>query len=164
MRKIVEALEDDHESLTAAVLTATKQSEDAKRAADAGEPEPTPAAPLLEYVTFSGSDDNDPTGLRLKVELAQLAVVRERANAARAELMSSQAGFKYQYNTIRPPRMPRRPAGPDARGIAAAGCAASVALAVLVALAADLLGGRIVEPWQLERMVGVPDPVILSDV
>ena len=117
----------------------------------------------LDLSALSGTEGNDPTSLRLKVELSELAAVRERANAARAELSSSQAGFKYQYKIIRPPQVPRAPASPNVPAFLIAGILASLLLAVMAAVAADLAGGRILEPWQVERQLGIPVAVRLQE-
>lgn len=169
IRRAVDSLEQEHDTLSAVVLAATLGGDESKRAVARGAAEPTSAptpnlAPAFDY-SYSdlvSSEANDPTSLRLKVELAQLASVRERANAARAELASSQAGFKYQYNVIRPPRIPRQPTGPNIPAILVAGMLASLLLALFGAVAADLAGGLIVEPWQVERLVGVPVAIRVS--
>jgi hypothetical protein len=80
-------------------------------------------------------DESEPTNLRLRVEMAQLAAVRERANAARAELSSAQAGFKYRYSVSRPPRLPRQASGPNVLAIMVAGALGSVLLALAVPVA-----------------------------
>ena len=104
----------------------------------------------------NGGDPSEPVSLRLRVEMAQLAAVRERANAARAELSSSQEGFKHQYSILRPAQLPRQPVAPNMPVIYGAGFFASVLLALAVALLADLASGLILEAWQVERQVGVP--------
>ena len=45
--------------------------------------------------------------------------------------------------------------------ILAAGALASLLLAVVAAVTADVARGRILEPWQVERLVGVPVSVRL---
>lgn len=165
VRRSVEALEQEYDTLSATVMAATQQSDEAKRTAALAATAPRGGLdlpPPIDYSGLVGNEASDPTSLRLKVELAQLASVRERASAARAELSSSQAGFKYQYNVIRPPQIPRRPAGPNIPGILAAGAIGSLLLAVFIAVSADLASGRIVEPWQVERQVGVPVAIRMS--
>jgi hypothetical protein len=113
--------------------------------------------PVLPGSTsVDGTDPVEPVGLRLKVELAELGAVRERANAARAELSSSQAGFKYQYTVLRPPQVPRFPLSPNVPAILAAGAIASLLLALAVAVGIDLAGGLVLQAWQVKRQIGVP--------
>jgi hypothetical protein len=112
----------------------------------------------------NGGDPTEPVSLRLKVEMAQLAAVRERANAARAELSSSQVGFKYQYSVLRPAQLPRQPVAPNVPAILGAGAIASLLLAVAVALGIDVASGLVLETWQIERQVGVPVSLRISKV
>jgi len=167
LRREVQALESEYDTLANAVQSA----DEAQRTASTGSPTTTTdasrprfQAPIeLEFSGVNNAEGNDPTSLRLKVELSELAAVRERANAARAELQSSQAGFKYQYKMIRPPQVPRGPSSPNIPLWLAAGALASLLLAVLAAVAADLASGRILEAWQVEQQLGVPVTVRLQE-
>ncbi|MFN7981766.1 MAG: hypothetical protein U0Q11_07900 [Vicinamibacterales bacterium] len=167
LRRDVQALESEYDTLANAVQSA----DEAQRTPGTSLPSASDlprariSAPPIE-VDLSGmnnTEGNDPTSLRLKVELAELASVRERANAARAELQSSQAGFKYQYKMIRPPQVPRAPSSPIVPLWLGAGAIASLLLAVLAAVAADIASGRILEAWQVERQLGVPVAVKLQE-
>jgi len=119
----------------------------------------TPAASMDLIQPVFG--DADPVGLRLKNQLAELAMVQARASAARAELASAQAGFKYQYSVVRPPQLPRAPIAPNVLAIFGAGVVASLLLAVAFAVGADLASGRAIEAWQVERLVRAPIAVRL---
>jgi uncharacterized protein involved in exopolysaccharide biosynthesis len=105
---------------------------------------------------INGGDPSEPVSLRLRVEMAQLASVRERVNAARAELASSEVGFKYQYSILRPAQIPRRPVAPNVSMILAAGAVFSLLLGVVVALGIDLFGGQLRNAWQVVRRLGSP--------
>ena len=97
--------------------------------------------PSLDPLSLvSIGDEADPVSVRLRVEMAQLAAVRERENAARAELESAEAGFKYRYSVTRPPRVPRRPSGPNVAAIALVGAVASLILAIGVPVARRVSG------------------------
>lgn len=80
----------------------------------------------------------------------------DRIAAARLALETSAAGFKYRYTLTRPPQLPRGPIKPKVPLVIATGLLGAFALAIAAALARDLLSGRIVESWQVERQVGVP--------
>lgn len=167
LRRDVLGLEQEYDSLTTAVQTA---DDAAQRAAGVAVTPADSARTRIQSAPFevdlsgvSGAESNDPTSLRLKVELSELAAVRERANAARAELSSSQAGFKYQYKIIRPPQVPRAPSSPNIPLWVGAGAFASLLLAVFAAVAADLASGRILEPWQVEHQLGIPVAVKLQE-
>ena len=85
-------------------------------------------------------DESDAVSVRLRVEMSQLAAVRERENAARAELASAEAGFKYRYTVTRPPRLPRGPVSPNVTAIMLAGAIASLILAIGVPVARRISG------------------------
>jgi hypothetical protein len=112
-------------------------------------PEPTPAD---RVVPQSGEF----ASLRLRSELTQLGSVLERTDAARIELAVSQAAFKYRYTVIRPAQVPKDPVFPNFKLVMAAGVLASLMLALAVVVAKDLLSNRILEPWQIERQLGLP--------
>jgi uncharacterized protein involved in exopolysaccharide biosynthesis len=116
---------------------------------------PVAATPDLSALGV-GSDYTSPTSLRFRLELGQLAEIRERLESARIELATSQAGFKYRYGIVRPTQMPRGPVKPNMPMILIAGLIAGLGLAVFAAVAIDLIRGRVVEPWQVDRLVGVP--------
>ena len=168
LRRETQGIESDYETLSTAIQTTDAPTGlSAASLATAGSLVPKPrieSTPFeLDLASITGSDLNDPTSLRLRVELAELATVRERANAARNELSSSQAGFKYQYTVIRPPQIPRDPASPNVPLFLVAGVLVSVLLAAMAAVAADLSSGRILEPWQVERQLGVPVALTLRE-
>jgi uncharacterized protein involved in exopolysaccharide biosynthesis len=94
--------------------------------------------------------------LRLRSELSQLESVLERTDGARIELAVSQAAFKYRYSVIRPAQVPRDPVSPNLKMIFAAGFLASLLLAVALVVCKDLLSGKILETWQVERQLGLP--------
>jgi uncharacterized protein involved in exopolysaccharide biosynthesis len=123
----VRELEKEYDALSIKVGVAT---ETAQARALAGT-----AASVDPFTLVNIGEESDPTTVRLRVEIAQLAAVRERENAARSELASAEAGFKYRYSIIRPPRVPRRPSGPNVPLILLAGVFASVLLAIGVPVA-----------------------------
>ena len=127
----VRDLEKQYDALSIKVGVAT---EDAQSRAFAGGPSVDP----LSLVSIG--DEADPVSVRLRVEMSQLAAVRERENAARAELESAEAGFKFRYSVTRPPRVPRRPSGPNVAAITLVGAVASLILAIGVPVARRVSG------------------------
>lgn len=165
-RRDAQNAESEYETLNSTLQAA---DDSARTSATAASTALTPSTPRVRIdstpieVDLNSGESNDPTSLRLKVELAELATVRERANAARAELSSSQAGFKYQYTVLRPPQVPRGPSSPNVPAFLAAGVVASLLLALMAAIAADLVGGKVLEPWQVERQLGLPVALTLHE-
>ncbi len=131
-RQEVRDLQDRYDALSIKVGVAT---EDAQLRALAGG---TTSLDPLGMVHLG--DESDAVSVRLRVEMSQLAAVRERENAARAELASAEAGFKYRYTVTRPPRLPRGPVSPNVTAIMLAGTIASLILAIGVPVARRISG------------------------
>jgi len=131
-RREARDLESEYDALSVKIGVATEAQ---SRAVAAGEG--APAIDPLTLVTIG--DETEPVSLRLRVEMSQLAALRERANAARAELSSAQAGFKYRYSVTRPPRLPRWPSGPNVALLILVGAVASVLLALSVPITLKVL-------------------------
>jgi uncharacterized protein involved in exopolysaccharide biosynthesis len=111
-------------------------------------PAPAPAPRQSQVAEFAN--------LRLRTELGQLQSILERTDGARIELAVSEAAFKYRYTVIKPAQVPREPESPNLRLILVAGLLAAVLLSVAAAVASDLISNRILEPWQVERQLGLP--------
>ena len=94
--------------------------------------------------------------MRLRSELTQLESVLERTDGARIELAVSEAAFKYRYVVIRPAQLPKEPVKPNVNLVLAAGFVGSLLLALAVVVGKDLLSNQILEPWQVERQLGLP--------
>jgi hypothetical protein len=106
---------------------------------------PAPDNPQADYGT-----------LRFRLQLNQLENVLDRIDGARIELAVSEAAFKYRYVVIRPAQVPRSPVKPNVAAVLAAGVVGALGLALLAVVAVDLLGGRILQTWQIERQLGLP--------
>ena len=151
-RREARRLEDEYDALSTSIGSATATAEQDRLLSQLEASTPMAAVEMLR----PASGGADPIGLRLKDQMAELAAVRTKASGARAELASSQAGFKYQYAVVRPPQVPRAPLSPNVVAIVVAGLMASVLLAFAYAITADLAGGRVLEAWQVERRVRAP--------
>jgi uncharacterized protein involved in exopolysaccharide biosynthesis len=164
LRNELEELETEYDERSAADAERLIQAELARRtpgtattATPAASPElPAPATASVAPVTPVGGQTTDFSGLVLKTELNQLQSILERTDGARIELAVSQAAFKYRYSVIRPAQLPREPVAPNLQLIFLAGFIGSLVLAVGLVVGKDLLTNRILEPWQVERQLGVP--------
>jgi uncharacterized protein involved in exopolysaccharide biosynthesis len=101
----------------------------------------------------SGSQDEDPRVRQLRIQSEQMSM---RVSAAQIELDAARAAFKYKYNIIWPPQLPTEPVSPNPKKIFTGGLLAALVLALLAGAAPDLLRGRILESWQVERQLGLP--------
>jgi uncharacterized protein involved in exopolysaccharide biosynthesis len=93
---------------------------------------------------------------RLRSRLSGQQQILKRIDAAKLELDIAEKSFEYRYTKLTPPEFPRKPMKPNALIIALGGIIAGLVLGVFAALARDVLSGRVLESWQVERGLGVP--------
>jgi hypothetical protein len=117
--------------------------------------EPLPPPPAPPEPPGATADKGDFANVRLRLQLNQLQSVLERTDGARIELAVSQAAFKYRYTVIRPAQIPKEPIKPNLQMVFMAGLVGSLLFAVAAAVGKDLISGRIVEQWQIERQLGL---------
>jgi uncharacterized protein involved in exopolysaccharide biosynthesis len=169
LRAEARGLETDYEAAAGAQLAeeqkllvarraATVQAETttAKSAASKSLEPVAPAPPRELDLMGTGVETANPTNVHLRMQLSQLGDIRERLESARIELATSQAGFKYRYSVIRPAQVPRRPVKPNVLAIVLAGALGAIFLSIFAAVGSDLLSDTLLEPWQMESMVGAP--------
>ena len=97
----------------------------------------------------------------LRVAAAKYEELLMRIDSARIEQDTARAAFKYRYSVVRPPSVPKKPVKPDVGLILALAVMAALFSGLLIGATRDLLSGKIVEPWQLERALNLP---VLSQV
>lgn len=101
-----------------------------------------------------------PTGVPLESERVrdarfQYQQMLERINAAQVELDAARSAFKYRYSLVWPPQVPTTPVSPKASKIIGLGSLAAVFLAVGFAALCDIVAGRVVARWQIEKGLGL---------
>ncbi|MHB8875762.1 MAG: GumC domain-containing protein [Myxococcaceae bacterium] len=84
-----------------------------------------------------------------------------RIDAARIELDTARAAFKYRFSVLNPAQLPKAPSKPNVPVLVLLGLAVAAVLSLFVGAATDLWHGRIVEPWQVARGLRVP---VLAEV
>ncbi|MFL5354087.1 GumC family protein [Archangium sp.] len=82
--------------------------------------------------------------------------LRKRIDSAKLERDIVEASFKYRYAVLTPAEFPRNPVKPNAKVIALGGIVAGLILGVFAALARDVLSGRFLQAWQVQRGLGLP--------
>jgi uncharacterized protein involved in exopolysaccharide biosynthesis len=87
---------------------------------------------------------------------ASYARLQDSIQAARLELDSARAAFKYRYVPIRPAQRPRGPVSPRISLVLIASVTAGLALAAFAAAFVDLTSRTFLEDWQVEQALGVP--------
>ncbi len=120
------------------------------------------ATPDVERVIDSMAPDlrDDPA---ITVARAQLAMATSRyqdilmrIDAARIELDTARAAFKYRYTVVSPAQTPRNPISPNVPLILIAGMLASILFAFLTSTLLDLRKGKVIEAWQVEKRLNIP--------
>jgi uncharacterized protein involved in exopolysaccharide biosynthesis len=106
-------------------------------------------------------DDTDDRAMefskaKLRQQMEAYDRLLERIDTARMEQEIAEVNFKYRYTVIRPAQVPRSPAKPKVPVVLAGGVIAAALLALFAAVAADLRSGRILQRWQVERMLELP--------
>ena len=108
---------------------------------------------------FDPLEDQDPEINYAKAELHHAYVnyngLRDRLQAARIELDSSRAAFKYRYVVIKPAQPPRGPASPKSLLVLIASLSAGLVLAAFAPTYVDLASRTFLEDWQVEQSLGV---------
>jgi uncharacterized protein involved in exopolysaccharide biosynthesis len=86
--------------------------------------------------------------------------LKNRQDAARIELTTTEIAFKYRYVVVAEPELPRKPIKPNRPGLIMTSLAAGLLAGLLAGAIRELTSGRIVEPWQVKQ-IGLP---LLADV
>jgi hypothetical protein len=93
---------------------------------------------------------------QVRTLLRQHANLLDRIDAARMEMDTAQAVFKYRYTVISPPQYPRGPLRPYGLIFLGSGVLGGLAFGLFATTLADVRGGRVVERWQVERQLRLP--------
>jgi uncharacterized protein involved in exopolysaccharide biosynthesis len=103
-------------------------------------------------------DDPSTAMARSKLQAASMKYneLLSRIESANIELEVTRASFKYQYTVVRPPELARSPSKPNLALVILAFSVLSLLLMIFLPGSIDLLRGRFVEHWQMERALGLP--------
>jgi uncharacterized protein involved in exopolysaccharide biosynthesis len=122
--------------------------------------EPSRARVVLSRLRLRADSLEDPRVMyaksRLKIAISNYEDLLDREEGARIELETARAAFKYRFSIITPPEIPDHPATPNIPRLLIAGFFLAFLLAFFVTTAIDILGGRIVEAWQVREILGLP--------
>jgi uncharacterized protein involved in exopolysaccharide biosynthesis len=84
-----------------------------------------------------------------------------RLDAAKVELDITHAAYKHQYTVVTPAELPKGPKKPTAQLLAVGSIVGGAILGLLLTALADILGGLILEEWQVRRKLKLD---ILADL
>jgi len=124
------------------------------------EPQPDPYGLERVLIGILPSLSENPRAAMASDELQASLILqqqlRKRIEAAKMERDIVQASFKYRYTVLTPADFPRAPVKPNAKIIALGGIMAGLLLGLFAAIARDVLSGRLLQPWQVRRGLGLP--------
>jgi capsular polysaccharide biosynthesis protein len=70
--------------------------------------------------------------------------------------VTAQAAFKYRYTVVTPARLPKSPTVPNVPLVTLVALIAAMLCGLLLAVVADVRRGRLLERWQIERLLERP--------
>jgi uncharacterized protein involved in exopolysaccharide biosynthesis len=128
--------------------------------------EPTLAREAIERLSRINADSQEAPEItfaksRLKIATGDYEEFLDRLEGARIELETARAAFKYRYSIISPARVPKKSSNMSLPLLVLGGMLFAALATVFAAVMLDIGGGKLVEPWQVERQLGVP---VLAEV
>ena len=135
----------------------------APAAAGTGTPPQLPSDVLR--VALDLREDRDPAMVyargQLRDAMDKYAALRAQIQTAQIDLETAQAAFKYRYSVVTPARLPKSPTAPNVPVVTLAAVIAAIFCGLVLAMLTDLRRGRLLERWQVERLLERP---ILGEV
>ena len=116
--------------------------------ADSAEMLPTEVLKLLQ----AGTDVDPAVTVQLQGAVAKYASLRDAIRTARVDLDTAQVAFNHRYKVLAPPELPNKPSKPKAIKVVLIGTFASLLLALLLPILAELRRGVIVARWQVHTL------------
>jgi uncharacterized protein involved in exopolysaccharide biosynthesis len=121
----------------------------ANPAGPAHEPELLPT----EIVRLLDAPDTDPVlGAQLSGAIRKYSSLRDDLRSSRIDLDTAQAAFNHRYRLIVPADVPTKPTKPKGAVLLGGGMFASLLLALLLPILAELRRGVIIERWQVQSL------------
>jgi uncharacterized protein involved in exopolysaccharide biosynthesis len=106
-----------------------------------------------ELLTLGDESPAEYARSELRYMVQQYASMRERINAARLDLDTARAAFKYRYRIVVPPQIPKGPIKPKPALMLLGAAICGLLLALFATTMADLRSGFVLEPWQVEDLL-----------
>lgn len=135
----------------------------------AGTPPQVPGDVL--HLALDLREDRDPGMVyargQLRDAMDKYAALRAQIQTAQIDLEIAQAAFKYRYTVVTPAHLPKAPTVPNVPLVTSMAVLAGMLCALLLAVMTDIRRGRLLERWQIERLLDRPmlgDIVLPDDV
>jgi uncharacterized protein involved in exopolysaccharide biosynthesis len=119
----------------------------------AGEANASPSPPPMSPPARAGLEDGATRLARSKLEAAiqGYEASMARIDAANVELDITRTAYKYRYTILTPAELPTKTKKPIAQLVGVGAIVGAAVLAFLLAAIADVLGGLVLESWQVRR-------------
>ena len=103
---------------------------------------------------------------QLRDAMDKYAALRTQIQTAQIDLETAQAAFKYRYSVVTPAHLPRSPDQAERPSRHPGGPRRRDPLRPSLAVLADVRAGRLLERWQIERLLDRPilGEIALPDV
>jgi len=105
-------------------------------------------------------EDRDPGMVyargQLRDAMDKYAALRTQIQTAQIDLETAEAAFKYRYSVVTPAHLPKAPTVPNVPLVTLTALLAGVLAGLLLAVLADVRRGRLLERWQIERLLERP--------
>ena len=92
---------------------------------------------------------------RLRIAVNAYEDLLDRLEGAHIELETARAAFKYKYRVLDPVEIPKKPIKPKVPLLLAGGLMLALMFALALPIIADVLCGRVLESWQVDRLLGL---------
>ena len=110
-------------------------------------------------------EDRDPGMVyargQLRDAMDKYAALRTQIQSAQIDLETAQAAFKYRYTVVTPAHLPKSATAPNVPLVVLVALLAGLLGGLLLAVLADVRRGRLLERWQIERLLERP---IIGDI
>ena len=107
-------------------------------------------------LSSTGDPEQDYESAQLRMLSLKYNNLLDRIDSAHLDLETTQAAFKQRFIVIRPAQFPTKPDNLKPPMVIGAGLGLGLLLALFVCAGIELVVGRIVRRWQIERLLGVP--------
>ncbi|MFL5319666.1 MAG: hypothetical protein ACJ790_08400 [Myxococcaceae bacterium] len=121
--------------------------------------------PVQSWPSELTSDDPQLAWLKTQLELqsSALSSTMRAAVDARVAVSAAEAQVPERYAVLQQALTPREPTSPSATKIIGGGLVAAFLLSLFAAVFWELRRGRIEEPWQVDRWLGVPTLAVVRE-
>lgn len=157
----ITALQEDSPQLVALRSELTELINEYVRAGgDPAELEAGTTTATMAAAGLGGRASDDPE-VQVAADRLRMLVLRyqeklRRLDQAKTEYEISRASVKHRFSVLAPPTFPEKPSKPKVPLIIAAGVIGGIGLGIFAAVALDIIRRRILEKWQVERILKLP--------